>query len=261
MFCWPDCKPKGPLFSAEFVCLSVCLSVCLWPALLPFNVNRFWWNLVSRTVLWSSLAATLMVQIGRRGTARRLFENFKKFSKITEFEFQNSDPLFFLHLCLLCSEKNSTRFEQNWRRRYILKSAPIAITQVWTRHPRPMLCARRKHRILAASTNAEMGDRLATIDISRKVGRGCCGGAGSSLGHHLTQCGLGQGLSLYQVASWSIQPFGHNCRNATLLRVGIPLRTIFIRSLVVTTVRVHSVIARYQIKSSIWCFTTITETF
>ena len=41
-----------------------------------------------------------MVQIGRRGTARRLFENFKKFSKITEFEFQNSGPSF-LCLCLL----------------------------------------------------------------------------------------------------------------------------------------------------------------
>jgi len=25
--CWPDCKPEGPLFSAEFVCLSVCLSL------------------------------------------------------------------------------------------------------------------------------------------------------------------------------------------------------------------------------------------
>jgi len=29
----PDCKPEGPLFSAEFVCesvyLCVCLSVCL----------------------------------------------------------------------------------------------------------------------------------------------------------------------------------------------------------------------------------------
>jgi len=25
--CWPDCKPEGPLFSAEFDCLSVCLSL------------------------------------------------------------------------------------------------------------------------------------------------------------------------------------------------------------------------------------------
>jgi len=27
---------------------------------------------------------------------------------------------------------------------------------------------------------------------------------------HLTQCGLVQGLPSYQMASWSIQPFGHN---------------------------------------------------
>jgi len=26
-YCWPDCKPEGPLFSAEFVCLSVCVSL------------------------------------------------------------------------------------------------------------------------------------------------------------------------------------------------------------------------------------------
>jgi len=30
------------------------------------------------------------------------------------------------------------------------------------------------------------------------------------LGPHITQCRLGQGLPTYQVASWSIQPFGHN---------------------------------------------------
>ena len=58
---------------------------------------------------------------------------------------------------------------------------------------------------------------------------------GSPLRPYLTQCGLGRGLPLYQVASLTIQPFGHNCRNATLLRVGIPLRTIFIPSLVVKT--------------------------
>jgi len=56
-----------------------------------------------------------------------------------------------------------------------------------------------------SSAVAEMGDRLATIDMGRKVGRRCCGGAGSPLGHHLRQCGLGPGLPLYQVASWSIQ--------------------------------------------------------
>ena len=74
-----DCKPEGPLFPAE--CLSVCVCVCLWPALLSFSVDRFWWNLVTRTLLWSSLAATIMVQIGRRGTARRLFWKFQKNSQ------------------------------------------------------------------------------------------------------------------------------------------------------------------------------------
>jgi len=57
---------------------------------------------------------------------------------------------YFLRLCLLCIVKKLTRFKQNWWRRYILKSVPIAIMQVWTWHPRPMLCA---HRCLAASTN------------------------------------------------------------------------------------------------------------
>ena len=48
------------------VCLSLCPSVCLWPALLPFTVDWFWWNLVTRIVLWSSLAATIMVAEGPR---------------------------------------------------------------------------------------------------------------------------------------------------------------------------------------------------
>ena len=107
------CKPEGPLFSAEFVCLSV----CLWPALLPFIIDRFWWNLVTRTLLWFSVAATIMVQIGRRGTTRCLFENLKKFSKLTELEFQNSAPSFFVSMSPVYCKKNSTRFEQNWWRR------------------------------------------------------------------------------------------------------------------------------------------------
>jgi len=37
-----------------------------------------------------------------------------------------------------------------------------------------------------SSAVAEMGDHLATIDLGRKVGRGCCGGE-SPLGPHLTQ--------------------------------------------------------------------------
>jgi len=40
-----------------------------------------------------SLAATILVQICRRGTVRCLFENFKKYQK-SQFEFQNSSPSF-----------------------------------------------------------------------------------------------------------------------------------------------------------------------
>ena len=58
-----------------------------------------------------------------------------------------------------------------------------------------------------SSVVAKMGDRLATIDMGRKLG-GLCSFCGSCT--HLTQCGLCQNLALYQVASWSIQPFGHN---------------------------------------------------
>ena len=108
----PIANLKGPYFqrSLSAVSLCVCLSVCLWLALLPFNVNRFWRNLVTRTLLWYSLAATIMVQIGCRGTARRLFENFKKFSKITEFEFQNSCPSFFASVSSVYCKKIWTRF-------------------------------------------------------------------------------------------------------------------------------------------------------
>ena len=73
-----------------------------------------------------------------------------------------------------------------------------------------------------------------------KSGEGLLWGRWVPTGSSSTQCGLGRGLPLYQVASWSIQPFGHNCRNATLLRVGIALRTIFIPSLVVTRQNIYS---------------------
>ena len=75
----------------SWVCLSVCLSVCvcLWPAPLPFNVDRFWWNLVTRTLLWSNGPDR-----PQRDRATP-FWKFRKFSKITEFEFQNSGPQLF----------------------------------------------------------------------------------------------------------------------------------------------------------------------
>jgi len=58
------------------------------------------------------------------------------------------------------------------------------------------------------SAVAEMGDRLATIDLGRKLGG--CSPLEGELGPHVTQCGLGRGLPACQVSPWSIQPFGHN---------------------------------------------------
>jgi len=109
----PIANLKGHYFQPS---LSVCLSVCLWLALLPFNVNRFWRNLVTRTLLWCSLAVTIMVQIGHRGTTHCLL----KISTNSE-KSQNSNFKIlvhhFLRMCLLCIVKNWTRFKQNWRRR------------------------------------------------------------------------------------------------------------------------------------------------
>jgi len=56
-----------------------------------------------------------------------------------------------------------------------------------------------------------MGDRLATIDMGRKIG--VCVPiffGGGEAGPHLTQNGLDRGLPSYQVAPGSIQPFVRN---------------------------------------------------
>jgi len=47
---------------------------------------------------------------------------------------------------------------------------------------------------------AELDDRLATIDMGRKVGDAVPLSV-VELGPHLTQCGLGRGLPPHQVAS------------------------------------------------------------
>jgi len=52
---------------------------------------------------------------------------------------------------------------------------------------------------------AEMGNHLATIDMSQKEGVDMP----LSWRTHLVQCSLGRSLPTYQVASWSINPFGH----------------------------------------------------
>ena len=63
-----------------------------------------------------------------------------------------------------------------------------------------------------SSAVAEMGDCLATIGISRKMGDAAVLLSVGELGPHLTQCRLGRGIPPYQVASWSIQPITiHQC--------------------------------------------------
>jgi len=59
-----------------------------------------------------------------------------------------------------------------------------------------------------SSAVAEMGDHGDNRDGPKRAGVLCpfCG----ALGTHLVQCGLRRCLLLYQVASSSIQPFGHN---------------------------------------------------
>ena len=51
---------------------------------------------------------------------------------------------------------------------------------------------------------------LATIDMDRKLGNVPLIEGGGELLPHLTQRCLDWGLTPYKVASWSIQPFGHN---------------------------------------------------
>jgi len=51
---------------------------------------------------------------------------------------------------------------------------------------------------------------VATIDMGRKEGGGCCAPFAGELSLRLTKCGLGRGPLPYQVTSSFIQPFGHN---------------------------------------------------
>ena len=56
----------------------------------------------------------------------------------------------------------------------------------------------RYHNVRKCSAVAEMGDRLATIDMGRKEGGGCC------------TIWPWPRSTPYQVTSWSTQPFGQN---------------------------------------------------
>jgi len=47
-----------------------------------------------------------------------------------------------------------------------------------------------------------MGDRLATVDMGQKIGgRGCVRFEAAELDPNVTQCGLGRGITPYQVVS------------------------------------------------------------
>jgi len=63
-------------------------------------------------------------------------------------------------------------------------------------------------QVLSSSWNGRpFGDNRYEPKIG---GRGLCPFLVRKLDPHVTQCGLGRGLTSYQVASWSIQPFDHN---------------------------------------------------
>jgi len=66
-----------------------------------------------------------------------------------------------------------------------------------------------------SSAVAKMGDRGHNRHGPKSAGGGCCAPFAGELGPHLTQCGLGWRLLPYQVASSSIQPFGHNRHGPT----------------------------------------------
>jgi len=122
--CWPDYKPEGPLFSAEWVCVCVCLCV---------SDRHFYpstWTDFNQT--WSQGPCFGRDPNGPDRPQRDRatpFLNFKKNLKNHRIRISKFWSIIFLRLCLLCIVKNSTRFEHNWRRRYILKFAIPATTR------------------------------------------------------------------------------------------------------------------------------------
>jgi len=74
---------------------------------------------------------------------------------------------------------------------------------------------------LRTKSHLDPSSRLATINMSRKVAGLCPFLGARKLGSHLTQCGLGRGLSPWPVASWLIQTFGHH-RHGPNIRGSVP---------------------------------------
>jgi len=122
-------------------------------------------------------------------------------------------------------------FDKQPKRATALRRAHTCAVPLWNRHSVVAACVLIHWAVTglpislplfsqstASITNknsavAETGDHFATIDIGRKLGAAVppvfCRGW-EELGPHLTQYGLGRGLPPYQMAPWSIQPFGHN---------------------------------------------------
>jgi len=72
------------------------------------------------------------------------------------------------------------------------------------------LCEKLKWSWNKSSAVAEIGWLFGHNRHRQRSGGDTVSLSVGELGPHLTQCGLGQGLPPYQVASRSIQPFGHN---------------------------------------------------
>ena len=72
----------------------------------------------------------------------------------------------------------------------------------------------RAETYLCAKFHVDPANGLATTDMGRKLAAVVPLFRGRT-GSHLTQRGLGQGLPPYQMASLSIQPFGHNYRHGS----------------------------------------------
>ena len=91
------------------------------------------------------------------------------------------------------------------------------------------------HLNYKSSAVAEMGDRGHNRHRNKRGGGVLCPFRGA-LGIRLIQCGLRGGLLLYQVASSSIQPFGHNSVGCHSLRMNISTNYYFVVKMLTVTV-------------------------
>jgi len=77
---------------------------------------------------------------------------------------------------------------------------------------------------LPTKWHLDPSSRLATTDMGRKLGGCCAAFFVGELRSHLIQCGMGRGLSPYQMASSSIQPFSYNRHGPRIARTQASMR-------------------------------------